>query len=80
MYNFLILQKTIALGLQSLMTDKESVWPLVAVEERQRAQNKHKYCKLLLLLLVFNNGEVYQKSWFTEIASCQSQESKYAGF
>lgn len=80
MYNFLILHKTIALGLQSLMTDKERVWPFMAVEERQKAQNKHKYCKLLLLLLVLNNTEVYQKSWFTEIVSCQSQESKYAGF
>lgn len=78
MYNFLILHKTIALGLQSLRTDR--VWPLVAVEERQKAQNKYKYCKLLLLLLVFNNRKVYHKSWFTEVASCQSQESKYAGF
>lgn len=80
MYNFLVLHKTIALGLQSHTTDKERVWLLVAAEERQKAQNIHKYCKLLLLLLVLNNREVYQKSWFTEIASCQSQESKYAGF
>lgn len=78
--NFLMLHKTIALGLQSLTTDKERVWPLVAAEERRRAQNKHKHCKLLLPLLAFNNRGVYQKSWFTEIASCQSQESKYAGF
>lgn len=52
----------------------------MAAEERQRAQNKHKYCKLFLILLAFNNRGVYQKSWFTEIASCQSQEPKYAGF